>query len=156
VVRTIINGMTFDGATKDPIQKAVRDALIAFMAATAQAQVEATKEAQKAGIKMARKGEGQRPSTGAASRPLMRSSCSARMSFWRSTWPRQSLPATWVSPVPPSTESRKTQPKWPPFWRCGVEPDQRAERRPATQLNSLSCGERVSGMLRWTPGHVGP
>lgn len=56
VVKTIINGMTFDGATKDPIQKAVRDALIAFMAATAQAQAEATKEAQKAGIKMAREG----------------------------------------------------------------------------------------------------
>lgn len=56
VIRTIINGMTFDGSTKDPIQKAVRDALIAFMAATAQAQAEATKEAQKAGIKMAREG----------------------------------------------------------------------------------------------------
>lgn len=56
IVRTIINNMTFDGATKDPIQKAVRDALIAFMAATAQAQAEATKEAQKAGIKMAREG----------------------------------------------------------------------------------------------------
>ena len=57
VVRTIINGMTFDGATKDPIQRAVRDALIAFMAATAQAQAEATKEAQKAGIKAARQAE---------------------------------------------------------------------------------------------------
>jgi hypothetical protein len=32
VIKTIINGMTFDGATKDPVQKAVRDALIAFMA----------------------------------------------------------------------------------------------------------------------------
>jgi len=57
VIRTIINCMTFDGATKDPIQKAVRDALIAFMAATAQAQAEATKEAQKAGIKAARESE---------------------------------------------------------------------------------------------------
>lgn len=54
VVRTIINSMTFDGATKDPMQAAVRDALIAFMAATAQAQAEATKEAQKAGIRAAR------------------------------------------------------------------------------------------------------
>lgn len=54
VIRTVINGMTFDGATKDPIQKAVRDALIAFMAATAQAQAEATKAAQKAGIAHAR------------------------------------------------------------------------------------------------------
>ena len=50
VVRTVINNMTFDGATKDPMQEAVRDALIAFMAATAQAQAEATKEAQRAGI----------------------------------------------------------------------------------------------------------
>jgi putative DNA-invertase from lambdoid prophage Rac len=37
VIRTVINGMTFDGATTDPVQKAVRDALIGFMAATAQA-----------------------------------------------------------------------------------------------------------------------
>ena len=50
VVRTVINGLTFDGATKDPMQKAVRDALIAFMAAMAEAQAEATKEAQRAGI----------------------------------------------------------------------------------------------------------
>lgn len=54
VIRTVINNMTFDGATKDPMQQAVRDALIAFMAATAQAQAEATKEAQKAGIAAAR------------------------------------------------------------------------------------------------------
>jgi len=51
VIRTVINNMTFDGATKDPMQQAARDALIAFMAATAQApQVEAAKEAQRAGI----------------------------------------------------------------------------------------------------------
>jgi DNA invertase Pin-like site-specific DNA recombinase len=56
VVRTVINGMTFDGATTDPMQEAVRDALIAFMAATAQAQAEATKEAQRAGIE-ANKGD---------------------------------------------------------------------------------------------------
>lgn len=53
-IRTVINGMTFDGATTDPTQQAVRDALIAFMAATAQAQAEATKEAQKAGIEHAK------------------------------------------------------------------------------------------------------
>jgi putative DNA-invertase from lambdoid prophage Rac len=53
VIKTIINRMTFDGSTKDPIQMAVRDALIAFMAATAQAQAEATKEAQRAGIRNA-------------------------------------------------------------------------------------------------------
>jgi putative DNA-invertase from lambdoid prophage Rac len=49
-IRTVINRMTFDGSTTEPTQQAVRDALIAFMAATAQAQAEATKEAQKAGI----------------------------------------------------------------------------------------------------------
>lgn len=54
VVKTVINGLTFDGATRDPMQEAVRDALIAFMAATAQAQAEATKEAQKAGIEAAK------------------------------------------------------------------------------------------------------
>jgi DNA invertase Pin-like site-specific DNA recombinase len=50
IVRTVINGLTFDGATTDPMQQAVRDSLIAFMAATAQSQAEVTKEAQKAGI----------------------------------------------------------------------------------------------------------
>lgn len=50
IIKTIINGLTFDGATTDPMQAAVRDALIGFMAATAQSQAEATKEAQKAGI----------------------------------------------------------------------------------------------------------
>lgn len=50
VVKTVINGMVFDGATTDPVQMAVRDALIGFLAATAQAQAEASKEAQKAGI----------------------------------------------------------------------------------------------------------
>jgi putative DNA-invertase from lambdoid prophage Rac len=49
-IETVINRMTFDGTTTDPIEQAVRDSLIAFMAATAQAQAEVTKEAQKAGI----------------------------------------------------------------------------------------------------------
>jgi putative DNA-invertase from lambdoid prophage Rac len=67
VIRTVINKFTFDGSTKDPMQQAVRDALIAFMAATAQAQAEATKAAQRAGIEHARqKGErtylGRKPS----------------------------------------------------------------------------------------------
>lgn len=50
IIKTVINGFTFDGSTTDPIQKAVRDSLISFMAATAQAQTEATKDAQRAGI----------------------------------------------------------------------------------------------------------
>src|SRR6266478_3273484 len=54
IVRTVINNFTFDGATKDPMQKAVRDALIGFMSATAQAQAEATKAAQRAGIEHAK------------------------------------------------------------------------------------------------------
>jgi putative DNA-invertase from lambdoid prophage Rac len=53
-IETVINRMTFDGATTEPIQQAIRDSLIAFMAATAQAQAEVTKEAQKAGIAHAR------------------------------------------------------------------------------------------------------
>lgn len=66
VIKTVINGLTFDGATSDPMQEAVRDALIAFMAASAQAQAEANKEAQRAGIAAARadgsKYRGKKPS----------------------------------------------------------------------------------------------
>jgi len=50
VIKTVINGMPFDGSTTDPMQQALGDALVAFMAATAQAQTEATKSAQRAGI----------------------------------------------------------------------------------------------------------
>ena len=57
IICTVINNMTFDGATRDPVQKAVRDALIGFMAATAQAQAEATKSAQRAGIEHAKQVE---------------------------------------------------------------------------------------------------
>jgi putative DNA-invertase from lambdoid prophage Rac len=57
VIRTVVNNMTFDGATHDPMQAAVRDALIAFMAATAQAQAEATKAAQRAGIEHAKQND---------------------------------------------------------------------------------------------------
>jgi putative DNA-invertase from lambdoid prophage Rac len=67
VVKTVINAMTFDGSTADPIQKAVRDAMIAFMAATAQAKAEAAKAAQEAGIAHAKqqaevKYKGRKPS----------------------------------------------------------------------------------------------
>jgi putative DNA-invertase from lambdoid prophage Rac len=51
VIRTVINDMTFDGQTRDPIQ-AVLDALIAFMAAMAEAQAVASKE--RAGIAAAK------------------------------------------------------------------------------------------------------
>lgn len=65
-IKTVINRMVFDGSTKDPIQKAVRDALIGFMAATAEAQAEVNRESQRAGIAAAKiKGDryrGRKPS----------------------------------------------------------------------------------------------
>jgi len=66
IIRTVINDMTFDGSTDDPVQQAVRDAMIAFLAATAQAQTEATRVSQQAGIELAKaKGDkfrGRKPS----------------------------------------------------------------------------------------------
>ena len=53
-IETVINRMVFDGSTSDPIQQAVRDAMIAFMAAMAEAQAEVTREAQRAGINKAK------------------------------------------------------------------------------------------------------
>jgi putative DNA-invertase from lambdoid prophage Rac len=50
IVRTVINNFTFDGSQTDPVQKSIRDALLAFMSAIGQAQAEATKLAQQAGI----------------------------------------------------------------------------------------------------------
>lgn len=49
-IKTVINGMVFDGTATNPTQKAIRDAQIGFMAAMAEAQAEANKEAQRAGI----------------------------------------------------------------------------------------------------------
>lgn len=69
IIRTVIHGMTFDGSTKDAMQKAVRDALIGFMAALAEAQADALREARLAGIAHAkalqdagRKYRGRKPS----------------------------------------------------------------------------------------------
>jgi putative DNA-invertase from lambdoid prophage Rac len=67
IVRTVVNGLTFDAAAADPVEQAVRDALILFMAATARARAEATREAQRAGIERAkadaaRKYRGRKPS----------------------------------------------------------------------------------------------
>jgi DNA invertase Pin-like site-specific DNA recombinase len=50
IVRTVINNFTFDGSQTDPIQKSIRDVLLASMSAIGQAQAEATKLAQHAGI----------------------------------------------------------------------------------------------------------
>lgn len=77
IIKTVINGLTFDGATTDAMQAAVRDALIAFMAATAQAQAEATKEAQRAGIAAAKGDEtryrGKKPSYSRATLKIVQS-----------------------------------------------------------------------------------
>jgi putative DNA-invertase from lambdoid prophage Rac len=72
VIRTVINGFTFDGATKDPMQKAVRDALIGFMAAMAQAQAEGTKDAQRAGMPTQRRTTRQRIAGGSLRSPVSR------------------------------------------------------------------------------------
>lgn len=49
-VKTVINGMVFDANPRSATDEAVRDALIGFMAAQAEAQAQVTKEAQAAGI----------------------------------------------------------------------------------------------------------
>ena len=58
IIKTVINRMVFDGSTTDPMQEAIRDTMIAFMAASAQAQSESIKEAQAAGIAYAKTKEG--------------------------------------------------------------------------------------------------
>jgi len=69
IVKTVIGAMTFDGSVTDPMQQAIRDSILRFLAAMAQNQAEATKEAQRAGIEHARassdgerKYRGRRPS----------------------------------------------------------------------------------------------
>ena len=49
-IRTVINGMTFDANPPDAMAKAIRDAMLSFMSAMAEAQALAMKEAQSAGI----------------------------------------------------------------------------------------------------------
>jgi len=89
VIRTVINNFTFDGATKDPMQQAVRDALIGFMVATAQAQAEATKAAQRAGIEHARQ-HADRAYLGRsrATRASNSSGCAKCLGSRRSAWCR--------------------------------------------------------------------
>ena len=66
-IKTVINGMTFDAKPQDAMGKAVRDAMLSFMSAMAEAQAVAMKEAQAAGIAHAReaapiKYKGRKPS----------------------------------------------------------------------------------------------
>jgi putative DNA-invertase from lambdoid prophage Rac len=85
IIRTIINNYTFDGSLTDPMQMAIRDALLGFMAAIGEAQAEATKDAQRAGIahvKASGKGKGGTPPIGDASRHSPGIS-SSRSSRWR-------------------------------------------------------------------------
>mgnify|MGYP001232053772 FL=1 len=49
-IRTVINGMTFDAKPTDAMAKAIRDAMLSFMSAMAEAQALAMKEAQSVGI----------------------------------------------------------------------------------------------------------
>ncbi len=49
-IKTVINGMIFDAKPKDAMAKAIRDAMLSFMSAIAEAQALAMKEAQAAGI----------------------------------------------------------------------------------------------------------
>lgn len=54
VVRCTLNGMEFDGSTIDPIKKAVRDSLLAFMAAQGEVDYTNRREMQAAGIAAAK------------------------------------------------------------------------------------------------------
>ena len=49
-IRTVINSMIFDAKPTDAMAKAIRDAMLSFMSAMAEAQALAKKEAQSAGI----------------------------------------------------------------------------------------------------------
>ena len=49
-IKTVINMMTFDAQPQDAMSKAVRDAMLSFMSAMAEAQAIGMKEAQAAGI----------------------------------------------------------------------------------------------------------
>ncbi|MDQ7262130.1 recombinase family protein [Paracoccus sp. PS-1] len=58
-VHTVINKLTFDGATTDPVRQGSQGALLSFMAGMASAQAEATREAQRAGIAHAKATRGE-------------------------------------------------------------------------------------------------
>lgn len=54
IIKTVLNSMTFDGSTTDPMQEAIRDAMIAFMAAMAKALGRSDKRSSESGILSAR------------------------------------------------------------------------------------------------------
>ncbi|MDV2086348.1 recombinase family protein [Burkholderia pseudomallei] len=53
-VHCTLNGMTFDGNEEDPIQKATRDAVLAFMAAQGEADYKNRAEMQRRGVALAK------------------------------------------------------------------------------------------------------
>jgi DNA invertase Pin-like site-specific DNA recombinase len=53
-VECTLNGMAFDGATTDPIEKATRDAILAFMAAQGEADYRNRAEMQRRGVAIAK------------------------------------------------------------------------------------------------------
>ena len=53
-IKTVINNMVFDAKPADAMSKAVRDAMLSFMSAMAEAQTVAIKEAQATGIAKAK------------------------------------------------------------------------------------------------------
>lgn len=53
-VECTLNGMTFDGNERDPIQKATRDAVLAFMAAQGEADYKNRAEMQRRGVAIAK------------------------------------------------------------------------------------------------------
>lgn len=53
-VHCTLNGMMFDGATEDPIAKATRDAVLAFMAAQGEVDYVNRKKMQRRGIEVAK------------------------------------------------------------------------------------------------------
>ena len=96
---------------RNAMQRAVRDALIAFMAATAQAQAEATKEAQRAGIAHAKANGGARAYKGrkpsysrkqfeSAQAMLANPRVSARSRELRGSRGRQSTASRMIRPAP--------------------------------------------------------
>jgi putative DNA-invertase from lambdoid prophage Rac len=53
-VECTLNGMVFDGRAKDPIEKATRDAVLAFMAAQGEADYRNRAEMQRRGVAIAK------------------------------------------------------------------------------------------------------
>lgn len=54
IVRTIVGGVVFDGAARDPVERSRRDSMLGLLDATGQASMDATRQAQRAGIDLAR------------------------------------------------------------------------------------------------------